>query len=87
MPSGCAAPTSIVLITVIVLVSNIETGLLLENPWPDFGSTATPLPPVSGISPAGSSVSRLNAVIRPGTAATAGVVSVAATARVPPRGM
>src|SRR5258708_1070121 len=83
MPSGCAAPTSIFLITVIVLVSNIETGLLLENPWPDFGSTATPLPPVSGISPAGSSVSRLNAVIRPWTPPTAAAVSRASLAAGP----
>ena len=48
MPSGCAAPTSIVLISFIVLVSNIEPGLLLVKPWPDFGSTAAPLPPTVG---------------------------------------
>ena len=40
--------------------------MLLEKPWPDFGSTATPLPPVPGISPTGSSVSRLKTVMRPG---------------------
>src|SRR3954453_3452037 len=85
MPSGRAVPTSIFLITVSVFVSNIDTGLLLENPWPDLGSTATPLPPLSGISPTGASVSRLNTVMRPGTAPTAGAVSGAGTARVRPR--
>jgi len=81
MPSGRAGATSIFLITFIVLVSNIDTGPLLENPCPDLGSTATPLPPVSGISPTGSSVSRLKIVIRPGVAGTAGVVSVAGAPR------
>ena len=66
MPSGCAVPTSIVLINFIVLVSNIETGLLLVKPWPDFGSTAAPLPPTPSISPTGSSVSRLKIVSRVG---------------------
>ena len=61
-----AAPTSIDLISASVLVSNIETGVLLEKPWPDLGSTATPWPPVFGISPTGSIVSRLNTVIAPG---------------------
>ncbi len=28
--------------TARVLVSHITTGLLLANPWPDFGSTAAP---------------------------------------------
>ena len=87
MPSGRAGATSIFLITLSVLVSNIETGELLEKPCPDFVSTATPFPPLSGISPTGASVSRSKTVMRPGTAATAGAVSVAGTARVPPRGM
>ena len=64
MPSGCAAPGSMVLMSVMVFVSNIETGLLLVKPWPDFGSTAVPLPPTPAISPAGSSVSRLKIVNR-----------------------
>ena len=88
MPSGRAAPTSMLLIKVIVLVSNIETfGWSLVKPWPDFGSTAAPFPPTPAISPTGSSVSRLKIVNRAGTAGTAGVVPVAATARVEPRGM
>ena len=37
MPSGCAAPASMVLMSFIVFVSNIEIGLLLVKPWPDFG--------------------------------------------------
>jgi hypothetical protein len=43
MPSGLAASAaSIVLMGFIVLVSNIQIGLLLVNPWPVFGSTAVP---------------------------------------------
>src|SRR6266446_2877510 len=53
MPSGWAAPTSMVLMSVSVFVSNIETGLLLVKPWPDFGSTAAPFPPTPAISPTG----------------------------------
>jgi hypothetical protein len=65
MPSGCEAGlTSIVLISFIAFVSNIDTGLLLVKPWPDFGSTAVPLPPMPSISPTGSSVSRLKIVSR-----------------------
>ncbi len=71
MPSGCAAPTSMVLISFIVFVSNMETGLLLVKPWPDFGSTAVPFPPTPAISPTGSSVSRLKIVSRVGIAGTA----------------
>src|SRR5580765_8142686 len=66
MPSGwkVGGLTSIVLINFIVLVSNIDIGLLLVKPWPDFGSTTAPLPPTPSISPAGSSVSRLKTVSR-----------------------
>ena len=74
-------------ISLSVFVSNIETGLLLEKPCPDLGSIATPFPPVPGISPTGASDSRSNTVMRPGTAGRAALVSVAGTARVPPRGM
>src|SRR5262249_33950087 len=87
MPSGAASPTSMVLINFIVLVSNMDTGLLLVKPWPDFGSTAVPFPPTPSISPTGSSVSRLKIVSRVGTATAAGLVSVAATAAEPRRGM
>ena len=88
MPSGLAENgMSIFLMIVSVLVSNIVTGLLLENPWPDLGSMATPLPPLAGISPAGARLSRLNTVMRPATAGRAGVESVAGTSRDPPRGM
>jgi hypothetical protein len=61
-----------VLMSFIVLVSNIEMGLLLVKPWPDFGSTAAPLPPTPAISPAGSSVSRLKIVNRVWTPPAAG---------------
>src|SRR5215472_17172969 len=82
MPSGCAAPTSMVLISFNVLESNMDTcGWSLVKPWPDFGSTTQPFPPTPEISPAGSSVSRLKIVSRFGIAGTSGVVSVAATAR------
>src|SRR5947208_16597283 len=87
MPSGAAAPTSIVLIGFIVFVSNIETGLLLVKPWPDLGSTAAPFPPTPSISPTGSIVSRLKIVSRDGIAGEAGFESVAATAGDPRRGM
>ena len=63
MPSGLPW-TSIVLSTASVFVSHIATGLLLLKPWPDFGSTATPRALVLGISPTGSSVSRLKTVTR-----------------------
>jgi len=53
-----------VLITFSVLVSNIGIGLVLEKPWPDLGSTATPCPPVLGISPTDASVSRLYTITR-----------------------
>jgi hypothetical protein len=73
------------LIRVIVFVSNIDTlGWSPVKPWPDFGSTAVPFPPIPAISPAGSRGSRSKIVNR---AATAGVVSVAATAPVAPRGI
>ena len=42
----------------------MTTGLLVTKPWLDLGSTATPRALVSGISPAGSSVSRLKTVMR-----------------------
>src|SRR6266581_3239763 len=88
MPSGAApGPTSMVLINFIVLVSNIDGGLLLVKPWPDFGSTAAPFPPTPSISPLGSSVSRLKIVRRVGTAGAPGRVSVAATAGEPRRGI
>jgi hypothetical protein len=54
-PSG----TSIFLMSVSFFGSNIDRlGWLLAKACPDFGHTATPLPPVSAISPTGASVSR-----------------------------
>src|SRR5215469_18704205 len=61
-----AALASMVLIGFSVFVSHITTGLLLANPCPDFGSTTTPFAAALGISPTGSSVSRLKTVIRRG---------------------
>ena len=63
MPSGLPC-TSIVVIGASVLASHIATGLLLEKPCPDFGSTATPRALVFAISPAGASVSRSKTAIR-----------------------
>ena len=50
--------------------------------WPDFGSTAAPFPPTPVISPAESALSRLEIVNRSGSASTADVFFVSATARV-----
>lgn len=44
-----ALPASIVLISFIVSVSNMEMGLLLVNPCPDLGSTTVPWPPMPAI--------------------------------------
>ena len=72
MPSGPPS-TSMVLMDGSVLVSHMTTGLLLAKPWLDLGSTAAPRALVSGISPAGSSVSRLKTETRARIAGTRNV--------------
>src|SRR5215510_8749709 len=53
MPSALnRSGTSMVLINVIVLTSNIDGfGWSLVKPWPVFGHTAAPLPPPPGMTP------------------------------------
>ena len=87
MPSALnPAGTAIVLMSFIVLTSNIDkSGWSLVKPCPVFGHTVAPLPPTPGIEPTGTRVSRSKIVRRFSKAGTSGLVSVAGCACVAPR--
>ena len=53
MISSGRLSTSIVFITFNVVESHIVNGLLVENPWCDFGSTVAPPERIPGIVPTG----------------------------------